>query len=288
MSGHDREDVLDANASPLLRDRGEHAPPMTEAQHADPAVFAGVRAIFFDLDDTLCGYWDASKSGLRRAFDEHGPEGFTSEECVRAWAAAFREFAPRLRRDGWYDGYLLSGEASRTEQMRLTLHRLGIIDEELARRLSTAYMQYRDASLRLFEDALHVLETLKTTYPLGLITNGPADIQRMEIATLGIGHLFDHILIEGEMGEGKPKPSVFRRAASLASVDGDLLMVGNSYRHDILAAIDAGWKTIWVRRPSDIPPSAGPEELKPEDLPEGSAPPDAIVNDLRSILRLLP
>ena len=39
------------------------------------APFAEVRAVFFDLDDTLCGYWDACKIALRETFAEHGPDG---------------------------------------------------------------------------------------------------------------------------------------------------------------------------------------------------------------------
>jgi putative hydrolase of the HAD superfamily len=141
----------------------------------------------------------------------------------------------------------------------------------------------------LFDDALEVLTLLKSRFPLGLITNGPADIQRMEIETLGIAHLFEHILIEGELGEGKPKPSVFRQAETLMNASpSEILMIGNSYGHDVRAAMEAGWKAIWVRRPSDIPPSADGFEPKPEELPEDAPAPDAIVNDLSTILTLLP
>jgi putative hydrolase of the HAD superfamily len=288
MRREDDEGVLDANDSPLLRDRVSEGPRTPHAQHPDPTLFKEIEAVYFDLDDTLCAYWDASKSGLRRAFELHGPYGFTVEECVLAWAAAFRDFAPTLKQTGWYEGYLKLSEPTRTENMRRALHRLGVIDEERAATLSQSYMEERDEALSLFEDAIEVIETLRKKYPLGLITNGPADLQRMEVNTLGIQKYFDHILIEGEMGRGKPKPEVFEHARQLmAKEPHQLLMVGNSYRHDVLAAMNAGWKAIWIRRPSDVPPSAGPEELKPEELPDGHPEPHAVINDLRSLLRLL-
>jgi FMN phosphatase YigB (HAD superfamily) len=139
-----------------------------------------------------------------------------------------------------------------------------------------------------FEDAVAVLECLRERFSLGLITNGPADVQRQEIETLGIGHYFDCVLIEGEMGEGKPHQSVFRRAEQCFEVSGtEILFVGNSYAHDIRPAIDAGWRTAWIRRPTDIPPSAGPGgsavEAKPEDAPE----PDVTIGELRELKPLL-
>ncbi|HSI73991.1 MAG TPA: HAD family hydrolase [Fimbriimonas sp.] len=277
-------EVGDANKSPLPSDRSSSGP--SSFREAD---FSSVKAIYFDLDDTLCGYWDASKFGLRRTFELHGPAGYTAEEWVRGWATEFREFAPSLKKTGWYVGYLKEAEPTRTEQMRRTLARFGIVDEGLALKLSETYMRERDAALRLFEDAIEVLEILRAKYPLGLITNGPADLQRMEIATLGIGHYFDHVLIEGELGHGKPKPAVFERAASLmGKAPGEMLMVGNSYGHDVLGAMEAGWKAIWVRRPTDVPPSTVDVDPKPEELPEGKPAPDAVINDLRSLLQLLP
>lgn len=281
MTDSDAADIRDANTSPLLRERGEEVP--LEAQ-AKPD-FTRIKAIYFDLDDTLCGYWDASKIGLRQAFAEEGPEGYTPEELVQAWATAFREFAPSLKKTGWYPIYLKTGEPTRTEQMRRTLAVLDIVDEERAARLSQRYMELRDANLRLFSDAIEILDDLKARYPLGLITNGPADIQRQEIATLGIEHYFNHFFIEGEMGEGKPKPAVFERARAAMGVENhEILMVGNSFAHDVTAALDAGWHAVWIRRASDVPPSATHPELPPEGAPI----PDAIVGSLTELHGLLP
>ncbi len=280
MTDSDAADIRDANASPLLAERSENAPtPRTSRPD-----LSAVRGIYFDLDDTLCGYWDASKIGLREAFAEHGPQGRTVEEMVLAWATAFRGFAPTLKKTGWYAGYLVSGEPTRTEQMRRTLAEVGVTDEAMAQALSESYMRRRDANLKLFSDAVEVLTILKGRYPLGLMTNGPADIQRQEIATLGVERFFDHFFIEGEVGEGKPKPVVFERAASAMGLQPhEILMVGNSFGHDVTPALAAGWRAIWVRRPSDVPPSA----THPEEMPEGAAEPDAVIGSLRELLDLL-
>lgn len=249
------------------------------------AEFDGVRAVFFDLDDTLCGYWQASREALRQAFEQHGPDSHTTEEMVQAWARAFRKFSPTIKASGWYPTYLQRGEPTRTEQMRKTLAEVGHEDEARARRLSETYARERDARLALFPESMAALEALHGSYPLGLITNGPADIQRQEIETLGIGRFFDHILIEGEMGEGKPLPSVFRRAESLVGLPpGELLFVGNSYAHDIRPAIEAGWRTAWIRRPTDVPPSADGLPQQPEERPSDAPTPTIEIGNLTELL----
>lgn len=243
-----------------------------------------VRAVYFDLDDTLCAYWDASKAALRESFETHLPD-LAAEDSVRAWAIAFREFCPKLRELGLLDAYKRSGEVTRTELMRRTLKVLQREDEALAQALSHSYMTLRDRNLALFPDAIDVLNTLKPHYPLGLITNGPADIQRQEIATLRLESYFPHIYIEGELPVGKPDPSVFQAAQEAVDCQPhEVLMVGNSYHHDIAAAIKAGWRTAWIRRPSDVPPSVEAAQAKPEERPEGGPIPDLTIGSLSELL----
>jgi putative hydrolase of the HAD superfamily len=271
-----------------MSDRSTGAEEGDESKQSKPDL-SSIRAIFFDLDDTLCAYWEASKIGMRLAFEAHGPADYSADEMIQHWASSFREFSPTLKKTGWYSGYLSKGEPTRTEQMRLTLLRLGIDDAALAQVLSQAYMVERDRALRLFDDSEEVLTRLKGRYPLGLITNGPADIQRMEIATLGIERFFDHIFIEGEMGEGKPNASVFARAVKAVEREPhEMLFVGNSFAHDVAPALAYGWRAIWVRRPTDVPPSYGPGTVKPEEAPAGGPSPDATIGRLTELLDLLP
>ena len=252
-------------------------------------VLTDVQVVFFDLDDTLCGYWEASKAALRHTFETFHFEGHSPEEMVEHWAVAFRDFSPGLKASNWYASYLRKGEPTRTEQMRLTLLQIGIDDPVKAKEVSDFYAAERNRSLKLFPEAKEVLEKLKSRYPLGLITNGPADIQRQEIATLGIGHYFDHVYIEGEMGRGKPLPEVFDMIATeVVKQPQQILFVGNSYAHDVQPALLAGWHAIWVRKETDVPPSRSGHRAVVEEKPTGARDPDAVIGDLREVLSLLP
>lgn len=206
------------------------------------------------------------------------------EDCLAAWATEFKTFSHLVKTEEWYATYLAQGQVTRDELMRLALMRLGFDDPERASRLGDAYATRRDAMLKLFPEVPGVIEKLKSRFPLGLVTNGPADVQRQEIATLGIQSDFQYIFIEGEMGRGKPLPEVFRHVESeVRAQPPEILFVGNSYAHDIRPAISAGWRTAWVRRPSDVSPSAG----MPEEKPAGAPDPDLEIGNLTAILPLL-
>lgn len=247
-----------------------------------------IRAVFFDLDDTLCSYWEASKAALRETFRTLGPEGVSAEQLYASWAVTFRTFSRELKASPWYETYLKVAEPSRTEQMRRMLEAVGHQDAGLARTLGDCYARLRNEYLRLFPDAMEVLESLRGRYQLGLITNGPADVQRSEIEELQIGHFFEHVLIEGELGYGKPQAEVFARAEVVTACNPDqILFVGNSYAHDILPAIRAGWHTAWVRRATDVPPSAEGLNAVPESLPDEAPEPTYILSSLRQLLALL-
>ncbi|MBX3114762.1 MAG: HAD family hydrolase [Fimbriimonadaceae bacterium] len=245
--------------------------------------FQSVKAIYFDLDDTLCTYWDAAKAGLRKAFEDHPEHGSTPDAMLSEWAIAFSSFVETIGKTHWYEKYCASGEITRVELMRRMLERLNIFDEELAFRLSHTYHVERQAALELFPEALEVIQKLAKEYPLGLITNGPADIQQQEIQKLNIREYFPHIFIEGEHKIGKPDERIFRMAEQAVGLPpGEILFVGNSYKHDIVPAIEYGWKTAWIRRPSDVPPSS--RTGRPEERGENSVAPDVTITDLRELL----
>ncbi len=261
--------------------------PVAQAANTDGSPLpATVEAVVFDLDDTLCAYWDAAKTGILQAFAAHGPAGRTAEEWVAVWGEAFHEFCPNLKTTEWYVKYLKSGETTRTELMRRALARGGVHDEDAARALSAAYADRRNENLRLFDDALDVLHALKRGHKLALMTNGPADVQRQEIETLGIGGFFDAVFIEGEFGEGKPSPRVFKSAEqALETSPEHMLFVGNSYKHDIEPALAMGWSAAWIQRPSDVAPSS--KTGRPEVKPDGGPEPTVRVNHLIELLPLL-
>lgn len=218
-----------------------------------------IKAIYFDLDDTLCAYWSASRRGLRAAFEEAELD-CGAEKAIEAWRKVFSSFSPEIKSEHWYTRYLESGEPTRTEHMRRTLVELGCADDKVAERLSKRYAELRDQCLELFPEAKEVLSFLRDKYKLGLITNGPADVQRQEIETLEIAGFFDHVLIEGEFKQGKPNIEIFEAARQKwGYAPQQMLFAGNAYEHDVQGAKNAGWWAIWVNKSEQENPGTQPK-----------------------------
>jgi len=123
----------------------------------------------------------------------------------------------------------------------------GSDDRALALRISEAYILLRTKSLVLFDGVLPLLNDLRGKYNLGLLTNGPSDMQWEKIDLLGLKAYFDTITVSGDTGIHKPDTRVFSGLLQrMNSPANRALYVGNSYEMDIIGASDAGMFSVWV------------------------------------------
>ncbi len=84
-------------------------------------------------------------------------------------------------------------------------------------------------------------------FRLALVTNGDSEGQRAKVARFGLAKFFDLILVEGELGIGKPDRRIFSKALELiGSTPEQTLMIGDNLVWDILGAHTAGIKGIWL------------------------------------------
>jgi len=172
------------------------------------------QAVLLDLDDTILDDSGSASSCWLEACRVHESElgivdpitAFVSIERVREWYWADSE-RHRVGR--------LDLAAARREVAHLALKDVGLDDEELAGKIGDTYHQRRDALLQPFDQAIDTVEWLRSRgCRLALLTNGSAEMQRRKITRFGLAGHFDTILIEGEVGFGKPDPRVYKRADS--------------------------------------------------------------------------
>jgi putative hydrolase of the HAD superfamily len=103
------------------------------------------------------------------------------------------------------------------------------------------------AAARLSPGVREMLARVARRHPLGLVTNGTSAMQRAKIASLGVGTLFDPIVISEEVGLRKPDRRIFERAISDWSVTPDsVLFVGDDPIADIEGARGAGMQALRV------------------------------------------
>jgi len=77
---------------------------------------------------------------------------------------------------------------------------------------------------------------------LALLTKGDHELQLRRLQRSGLRDLFDVIRVVPEKS-----PAIIRDVVSALGVDvGCAWMVGNSIRSDVLPAIDAGLRAVWI------------------------------------------
>jgi putative hydrolase of the HAD superfamily len=232
-----------------------------------------IKAIFFDLDDTLL--WDQKSvkeaffTTCRLAEERFGINASQLEEAVRQTARnlyssyetyEFTQMIGINPFEGLWGDFLDEQEdlkklknivpSYRREAWALGLKKLGIDDPDLAAELGERFPQERKKAPFVYEETFEVLDKLKDNYQLILITNGSPNLQHTKLAlTPELSPYFDHIVISGDFGKGKPDPSIFEYALSRLSLQKeDVIMVGDNLMTDILGANRAGIKSVWINR----------------------------------------
>ncbi|QED47785.1 HAD family hydrolase [Cytobacillus dafuensis] len=232
-----------------------------------------IKAIFFDLDDTLL--WD--QKSVKEAFvatcklaeERYGLDPYQFEEAVREEARnlySSYETYPFTQMIGinpfeglWgnflddHDEFRIMKEIVpnyRREAWTLALKKFGVDDPDFGHELAERFPQERRNTPFVYEETFHVLDTLKDNHKLLLLTNGSPDLQHTKLTiTPEIAPYFDHIVISGDFGRGKPDPSIFEHALSLMSLKKEeVIMVGDNLMTDILGANRAGIISVWINR----------------------------------------
>jgi HAD superfamily hydrolase (TIGR01549 family) len=100
----------------------------------------------------------------------------------------------------------------------------------------------------LYPDARRTLDTLAGAgYRVAVLANQPAS-RSAELRALGIAP--EVLAMSDEMGVAKPAPAFFVRALELmgGSPAGEVVYVGDRMDNDVLPAMAAGMRAVWLRR----------------------------------------
>ena len=204
--------------------------------------------MLFDLDGTLCYYTLSVEQVLDRALRRAQIAAEVLGD-LRLAAARYAEL--------WGDVQetLESTERIRLHIMERLLAERGSNDATCAARLSDAYGAVREESgVRLFGGAAELLRDMKRRCALGLLTNGPSDMQWAKIRSLGLDGLFDATVVAGDVGLYKPDVRAFELLLDRLHVRASCaLFVGDSFDLDVVGAHRAGLRTAWIRRDGASP-----------------------------------
>ncbi|MEO0078321.1 MAG: HAD family hydrolase [candidate division WOR-3 bacterium] len=237
-----------------------------------------LRAVLFDLDDTLmpdeaaadaalvatgklAAEWhrilpvelkDAVRCIARRIWRGHpivaayhGSYDISSWEALSARFEDSDEETRQLR--AWAPAY-------RQEVWSSALAEFGIADPLLADLLAVTYAAERRARYQPYPDALPLLDQLSREFRLGLVTNGPTDLQQDKLKCSGLEDRFSAVVISRAVGTRKPDPRIFHLALDQLNVlPAEAVYVGDSLSKDVAGAKAAGMKAVWANYDARLP-----------------------------------
>ncbi|TOM32265.1 HAD family hydrolase [Vibrio parahaemolyticus] len=222
-----------------------------------------LKAIFFDMDETLCATSQADKAAgqkfaawIQQTYPQvSDPQAFLQRYLQGVYKKLNAEF-PQLV------ALLPDENAFRCGLIQRILAEDGIhIDAEQAQQAQHYFDSARMGAFTFFPGVKEMLTDLRKHYKLVVITNGPIFSQHPKLKATQMDEWVDHIIVGGEEPEEKPAASIFQKALNLVDIKPEeALHIGDSLAADIAGANNMGILSVWVNatgasNPTEITPN---------------------------------
>lgn len=200
-----------------------------------------IKAIFFDIDNTLLDFDAYVKESLRAGLSEFGITEYSDEVY---------ETFERINTELWHRIEL--GTLTYEELMKIrwntVFSALGVSGDGIAFEKYFKERLFHNAIT--VEGAIDILQYLHGRYILAAASNGPYLQQENRLKISGMKEYFDFLFISESIGYSKPSGEFFDYCLKEVNMCGsvspsEILMVGDSLTSDITGAVNAGMLTCY-------------------------------------------
>jgi putative hydrolase of the HAD superfamily len=254
---------------------GVHCRSITPGNHRgiirlrlNRSIYMRYKLICFDAGFTLIEPRRPMKKSMAMTLASEGIAP-TEDALHRAWEAADRWFWEEYHRPGndtWSSDLRI--KATWRHYHQLMLRELGVSDEGGRIVAAVAETHFASDNWQLYPDVLPALDRLRTSgCAIGVVSDWSSQLALI-LDTLGIGSYLSFVLASGAAGAAKPAARFYHMAAETGGVaPQQALMVGDSYRADVLGARAAGMDAVLLDRPGTSGPVDAPIIRSLADLP---------------------
>jgi putative hydrolase of the HAD superfamily len=213
-----------------------------------------IKALFFDLDDTLLDDTTATKSYRRQFYTNHsGDIPYTFEEFFRIWEDLVVSSLSKLARG------VSSLVDLRRERMRIVFNTPTMPNAE-ADSYIAEYRDLYEKSWIVFDDTLPALDRLHRSFLLGIVTNGDREQQLKKVHKFNLQNYFKAIVSCEDAKATKPDRAIFDFAsAQLGVLNSECVFIGDGYERDVCGSFGAGMKPVWLVRDGSAPSDRLPD-----------------------------
>jgi len=194
-----------------------------------------IKAVIFDLDNTLLDFKKMKEYGVRAAVSAMIEAGLDCNE-EEAYEFIFTIYHEK----GWeyqsiFDDFLK--------------HKTGTISNKLLAAAIVAYRRAKESSLLVYPNVRRTLiHLIKHGIKIAVVSDAPSREAWMRIYYLNLHHVFDIVLTFDDTKIHKPSPIPFKMALKQLDINPDeALMIGDWPERDMVGAKLVGIKTIFAR-----------------------------------------
>lgn len=199
-----------------------------------------IKAVIFDLDDTLYDYETLDKKARANveAFTCK-TLGITAEKYEEAYQFGRQETKRRLPDAGAGHNRLL--------YCQKTLEYLDVLPMPLSLRMYEEYWGTFLREMKLFPGVKDLFRYLKQKeIPIMICTDLTAHIQHRKIGALGITKDIKYLVSSEEAGKEKPAKEIFDLCLDKLRLPPESIwLVGDDLERDVKGALRAGMKAVW-------------------------------------------
>lgn len=198
-----------------------------------------IKAVIFDLDDTLYGYEALDREARGRVCELVCVElGIAAADYEEAYAHGRRETKRQLGD--------VAASHNRLLYCQKTLEYLGVNPVPLSLRMYETYWGTFLEKMQLFEGVREFMDRMREQSIVMMIcTDLTAHIQHRKIEALGIAEDIRYLVTSEEAGKEKPAPEMFALCLKKLGMEPEeVCYIGDSQVKDVEGAAAAGMRTV--------------------------------------------
>ena len=194
-----------------------------------------IKAILFDMDNTLLDFMKMKEEGMKAAVSAMIDAGLDMEK---------EEGYKKL-----FIAYLKAGIESDTAFTVFLKKETGKVNPKILAAGINAYLKAKQIFLKLYPDVIQTLKGLKKKkLILGIVTDAPKIKAYQRLLAMKIEKYFDFVIGFEDTGKKKKTEIPLRSALEKLKLEpSEVMMVGDSMKRDIIPAKKLGINTVFAK-----------------------------------------
>lgn len=187
------------------------------------------KSLFIDLDDTLWDTYHNNKECLEEVYAAHHFDRYYA-----SFEAFFDIYWPHNNLL-WeqYRNNEIDRQTLIIERFRYMLRPMGIEDKKSVLAINNDFLQRTTRKTRLVPGAIELLEYLRPSYRMYILSNGFREVQFKKLSNSGLAPYFERMILSEDACIQKPHKGIFDFALkNTNSRRGESLMIGDSWEAD--------------------------------------------------------